>query len=276
MKTNRIISQTVLAAIIAAIWTSQPGFAAPLVDGALYHFDGNYTDSVAGGTAATAAGTSALVSASGTYQVGSGAVSTGASSSYVSLDAGSIINGTNNWTMSLWFKGNTGEWWTSAASFGSGSFRLLQGDGVGHWYLENSGLTSNILLTTQVPSDYTGYQFWAFADNGTTFTVYQGWQNGDTWELDTVLSLASTANLNGTSTIYLGATSSTDGNYQATFDEVAIWKEGLNLTDITSVFNAGVSGTDLTAVPEPMSWQLTLLSGVALSLFLNKRLSRKS
>lgn len=63
--------------------------------------------------------------------------------------------------------------------------------------------------------------------------------------------------------------SQTNRGFDGLIDEVALWNRTLTSTDIQEVYNAGLNGQSLTAVPEPSS--LALVGGLAIAAFFRRR-----
>ncbi len=257
MKTSCVLSAMVLTVGLVSV-----GWAATYpIPAALYHFDSDVADAIDNSTATLYGGANFTTSAS---QVGAGCLDvSGGSTAHASVPDGALINGTNNWAISFWYKRTANDEWGSPLSFGGTLFHITY---TGSNWPNNSYSILNsaygLKYSAFTPAPLGDWQFFAVTADGSTFRAYQGY-NG---VLTQTVNTPNGANLlNGSSTLYLGYLRPWEDawNYNdldGCMDELGIWNQGLSQTQVQAVFDAGAAGTNL--VPEPVTLALLTLGGL--------------
>ncbi len=226
---------------------------------ALYHFDGDMKDSTPGssdtGTISGAAAVNQDNVQVGTYSFESqaGGEDNGAGEfSFGTLPEGSEINGSNNWTITLWVNSKATQAWRNAFSFdGESSMRLEDGNGSWRFYASGYNDIAGHAFTKQLNK----WTFFAITADGNTLRVFQGFADGSV-SMQYSEAIDAGEALAGGSTMVLGGRLSNPPNHDRLLncylDEVGIWTRSLSTNEVSALFAMGKAKFNFIPQPELM------------------------
>ena len=263
----RYLRHAAAAAALALVLAPPAPAQTTVLDGLVgyWQFENDYTDSAGANDMEVGAGAPTFGTGADA-QVGTYALNVDSSSHAVTqanIDA--AVTGTSSRTLSLWFKQDSGNGNQSTVSWGgrSGLGTLFEnllhsGKSCGHWWeagYDNLGNAPAYSAET--------WTHFAMSWDGTTARIYQDGVH---------ISAAdwSAGALNTTPTpLYAGGGNATTGSvfdfdqFAGAIDDVAVWNRVLDNDEVQSIYDYGVQGLDLYAIPEPSG---ALLLGAAFGL----------
>ena len=233
-----------------------------------YYFDTDYSDSSGNGRNGTltdvgTAGNTGIISTTGDFVFGGGAVSFSAERDYVDVPAAAFASG-SPYTFSFWARKTTGDTGTAAdfdmviGDRANTNFFIALNDVTGsglRW--RSSANTADRQADFTTAKDYAWHQY-AVVASGTTITLY----------VDGALLGSDLNNLTGFqyNTIGEAYPSSSDFDFNGQIDEMWVFNEALGATEVANLYHYN------TTVPEP-SFPLLSAAGLAIAC---RRRSRKA
>ena len=268
---KNLMTSLVLTFVLVFMGISQGALTDNMV--ALYHFDGNISDSAPGSSDAGTLSGYAEVNqdnvqvGTGSFESQNGAESKNGAWSFGTIPEGGTINGTNNWSITFWVNAKTKQLWRNAWAFdGGNSLRLENGGGTSSddWRFYASGYGG--IPGNSFTKQNNKWTFFALTADSSTLKVYQGFADGSL-SLAYSESIDSGESLAGGNVMVLGGRVSNPADasrlLNCYLDEIGIWSRPLSSVEVQDVFDAGKAGNN---IPEPATMCLLSFGGLLYSI----------
>ena len=259
--------------LLCALPATAPGAAIHVGLRSYWALDGNGNDTAAlltGNTSTvadnlTVAGTGASIVGTGGRFGGSGSFqrATGTDGRLAATNSSDLNRGGADLTMSLWVQFEDQDTsWQAILSKGEGSnYRLAAGSGGGN-NAAYAGGAGDIIGTSDIQNGGWHHIVATTTNGGGVFVYVNG--------VLEVSNAGANANIASTTTeLWVGNNPNAASRmWDGRIDDIGLWDRALSLSEVQEIYNAGISGNSLAAIPEPSA---ALLAGLGSLLLLRRR-----